>query len=205
MKRCISLLAVGSLLASPALAAPNPAKMQQISEVVFKNYPPRALANREQGAVYFVVALDKDAHPTSCQVTHGSGHPLLDQETCDLIVQHAVFNSAKDANGRATKSAHEGVVVWRIPGSAEPAVAPVALTQSAAPEKQICKKNVRVGTIAGVERTCLTQRDWARLTDESRRTWDEFQGRKGMSFCNNAGVVAANTPGAPAPGVVATC
>ena len=73
MKRCISLLAVGSLLASPALAAPNPAKMQQISEVVFKNYPPRALANREQGAVYFVVALDKDAHPTSCQVTHGSG------------------------------------------------------------------------------------------------------------------------------------
>ena len=33
------------------------------------------------------LALDKDARPTSCKVTHGSGHPLLDEETCDLIVR----------------------------------------------------------------------------------------------------------------------
>ena len=205
MKRSISLFAVGSLLVSPAFAAPNPAKMQQISEVVFKNYPPRALANGEQGAVYFVVALDKDAHATSCQVTHGSGHPLLDEETCNLIVQHAVFKSVQDASGKATKSTHEGVVVWRIPGAPEPSVAPVALTQNTAPEKQICKKTVRIGTLADAERTCLTQREWARLTDESRRTWDEFQGRKGMSFCNNGGVVAANRPGDPPIGVTASC
>ena len=183
MKRSIALLAVGTLLASPALAAPrmNPAKMRQISEVVFKNYPPRALANGEQGAVYFVVTLDKDANPTFCQVTHGSGHPLLDKETCDLIVQHAVFNSVKDASGRATRSTHEGVVNWRIPGAPEPPVTPVALTRETAPEKQICRKSVRAGTIAGVERTCLTEREWARMTDEAREHWGELQGRKGMT------------------------
>ena len=205
MKRSLSFLAVGSLFVSPAFAGPNPAKMQQISEVVFQNYPPRALANGEQGAVYFVVALDKAAHATSCQVTHGSGHPLLDEETCNLIVQHAVFNSVLDANGRATKSTHEGVVVWRIPGAPEPSVAPVALTANTGPEKQICKKTLRAGTLAGIERTCMTAREWARLTDESRATWDEFQGRKGIGACNTAGVVAANHPGEPVTGVIATC
>src|SRR5690349_20507432 len=125
MERPMMLFALGSLLASPAQAAPgkmNPEKMKQISEVVFENYPPRALRNGEQGSVYFTVTLDKDAHPTACQVTYGSGHPLLDQETCDLIVQHAVFNSVKDKNGHATKSTHEGVVNWRIPGMAPPPV-----------------------------------------------------------------------------------
>ncbi len=185
MKRSIALLAVGSLLASPALAGPkmNPAKARQISEVVFKNYPPRALANGEQGAVYFLVSLDKAANPTSCQVTHGSGHPLLDAETCDLIVRHATFNSVKDASGRATKSTHEGVVNWRIPGAPPATVTPVALTAQTAPEKQVCKTTTRVGTLAATTRTCLSKSEWDRLTDEGRQNWDELQGRKGMMTC----------------------
>jgi periplasmic protein TonB len=185
MQRSIALIAMTSLIASPVLAAPrmNPSKMQQISEVVFKNYPPRALANGEQGAVYFVVTLDQDAHPTACQVTHGSGHPLLDQETCDLILEHAVFKSVKDASGRATKTIHEGVVNWRIPGAAPAPVTPVALTAATAPEKKICKKTVRNGTLAAVERTCLTQREWDRAMTETQEHWGELQGRRGMTTC----------------------
>ena len=208
MKRSITLVALGSLLATPVLAAPqmNPAKMQQISEVVFKNYPPRALANGEQGAVYFTVTLDKEANPTSCQVTHGSGHPLLDQETCDLIVQHATFNSVKDASGRATKSSHEGVVNWRIPGAPPVDVTPIPLNSASAPERQVCKSTVRAGTLAGVQRTCMSSSEWARMTDEARKTWDEMQGRKGNSFCNTAGVAAANHQlGDPTTGVFAGC
>ena len=187
MERPMMLFALGSLLASPAQAAPgkmNPEKMKQISEVVFENYPPRALRNGEQGSVYFTVTLDKDAHPTACQVTYGSGHPLLDQETCDLIVQHAVFNSVKDKNGRATKSTHEGVVNWRIPGMAPPPVTPVPLTAQTKPEKQICKRNVRNGTLAGVQRTCMTAREWARLRDEDLQQWDALQGRQGFTNPN---------------------
>lgn len=210
MKRPISLLAACALLASPSLAAAqkmNPQKMQQISEVVFKNYPPRALANGEQGAVFFTVTLDKDAHPTTCQVTHGSGYPLLDQETCDLIVQHAVFNSVKDANGRATKSTHEGVVNWTIPGHTPAPINPIALTAKTAPEKQICKKTVRAGTLADIERTCMTAREWATLSDQARETWGDFQGRKGMTNdtmcmgtnCNAGplGPAGGNTAGVP--------
>jgi TonB family protein len=197
MNRPIRVLAMASLLASPAFAAPqaDPTKARQISEIVFKNYPPRALAKGEQGAVYFVVALDKDAQPTSCQVTHGSGYPALDAETCDLIVQHATFKSARDETGRVVKSTHEGVVNWRIPGStAAVSVAPVALTPATAPEKQICKRTVRSGTVGGVERTCMTAREWAQASQESRDWWDEQQGRKGSTNCDTTGL-AAGQPG----------
>ena len=210
MKRSISLLAIGSLLASPAIAAApgGPPQMRQLSEVVFQHYPAGALARGEQGAVYFIVTLDKDAHPTSCQVTHGSGHPLLDEETCDLIIQHAVFNSIKDANGRATKSVHEGVVYWRIPGAPAPSVTPVPLTQATAPEKRICKKELRTGSLADFQRTCMTAAEWARQSDEMKQIYEELQGRRGYSFCDFAGVALANHPGAPpapAPGSGGTC
>ena len=44
-----------------------------MTQVMFQNYPPRALAAGEQGTVFFVVKLDDKAHPTSCEVTHSSG------------------------------------------------------------------------------------------------------------------------------------
>jgi len=184
MHRCISLLAAGLVLAQPAFAADQPSKAEtnrQLSEIVFKSYPPRALAAGEQGAVFFVVSLDKDAHPTSCEVTHGSGHPLLDAETCQLIVQYAVFNSARDANGHAVKQTTEGVVNWTIPGRAPEPIKPVLLTGNDKPEKQICKKNARMGTIAGVERICMTPTEWARQSDDMKQVYDDMQGRKGYS------------------------
>lgn len=176
--------AAAVLIAQPVLAADAPAKAQhdrQLSEIVFQNYPPRALAAGEQGAVFFVVSLDKDAHPTTCQVTHGSGHPLLDAETCDLIVQHAVFNSARDANGRVVKQTTEGVVNWTIPGQAPVPIKPILLTGNDKPEKQVCKKTVRVGTLSGVERTCMTPTQWAQQADEQKKVYDDMQGRKGAT------------------------
>ena len=121
MKRSAFVFAVASMLGQPVLAAEPGAKAaqnRQISEIVFQNYPPRALAAGEQGPVFFVVTLDKDARATSCEVTHGSGHPLLDNETCELILLHAVFKSAKDPQGNLIKQTAEAVVNWTIPATA---------------------------------------------------------------------------------------
>ena len=184
MNRSVSVFAGSLLLTQPALAADQSAKAEQnrqISEVVFQNYPPRALAAGEQGAVFFVVSLDKDAHATRCEVTHGSGHPLLDAETCELIVQHAVFKSARDANGRVVKQTTEGVVNWTIPGRSPAPINPILLTGNNKPETQVCKKNVRVGTLAATERTCMTPSEWARQTDQMKEPWEEVQGRKGST------------------------
>lgn len=188
MGKSTSFFAAVLIISQPALAANPPVKTErgrQISEIVFQNYPPRALAAGEEGPVFFTVTLDKDARPMSCQVTHGSGHPLLDQETCDLIVQHAVFKSAKDANGQLVRETAEGVVNWTIPGHTP---APISLTSAAAAaprttEAQVCKKNTRIGTLSSVERTCMTPSEWAKQSDEQKQTYDELQGRKGSTNC----------------------
>ena len=188
MQKYFSFVAVVVLLAQPAIAADQPTKAdrdRQMHEIVFQNYPPHALAAGEEGPVFFTVALDKDAHPVSCQVTHGSGFPDLDEETCNLIVQHAVFSSARDANGRVVKQTAEGVVNWTLPGHTP---APINLTTAATsskPEPQVCRKNVRVGTLAGVERTCMTPSEWAKQSDDMKRNYADFQGKKGASVCGD--------------------
>lgn len=180
MGRNIALLAATAILSQPLWAAETASKSErdrEISEIVFQNYPPRALAAGEEGPVFFVVDIDQDARATSCEVTHGSGHPLLDAETCQLIVQHAVFKSARDASGRVVKQHAEGVVNWTIPGHAPAPIYQAALPPPDKLERQVCKSNVRTGTIASVERTCMSERDWARQTDEMKEPWREMQNK----------------------------
>ena len=185
MHRSYTCVSVALLVAQPALAAESPTakaqREQQIREVVFQNYPPRALAAGEQGAVFFIVSLDKDAHPTTCEVTHGSGHPPLDIETCQLIVLHAVFKSVRDASGRLVKQRAEGVVNWTIPGRQPVPINPVLLTGAAKPEKQVCKMNVRMGTLSAIERICLTPSEWAKQSEQMKEPYAELQGRKGST------------------------
>ena len=189
MHKGFFLFSATILIGQQAVGADQPSKAErdrQMSEIVFQNYPPRALAAGEEGPVFFTVTLDKDAHPMRCQVTHGSGHPLLDEETCDLIVQHAVFGKSRDANGKLVSVA-EGVVNWTLPGHTP---APINLSPRVAaskPEPQVCKKTVRVGTLSGFERTCMTPSQWAKQSDEMKQTWDELQGRKGSTVCGASG------------------
>jgi periplasmic protein TonB len=201
MDRRLTLCAAALIVAQPVLAAApqtSAERNRQISEIIFQNYPPRALAAGEEGAVFFVVSLDKDAQPTSCEVTHGSGHPLLDAETCELIVQHAVFNSARDASGHVVKQTTEGVVNWTIPGHAPAPINPVVLTAKDKPEKQVCKRNVRMGTLSGFERTCMTPSEWARQTDEMKQPWEEIQGKKGSTRCAQTEFANHGQPAVPA-------
>ena len=196
MKRTIFVAATALMVTSPAFAADpasNAERNRQLSEVVFQNYPPRALAAGEQGPVFFVVSLDKDAHATSCEVTHGSGHPLLDQETCELIVLHAVFKSARDANGHLIKQTAEGVVNWTIPGRPPEPFQPDLLAAKDKPEKQVCKKNLRMGTLSSMERICMTPSEWTRQGDEMKQPWHEMQD-KGYSF-GNEGVTPTKCSG----------
>lgn len=178
-----TLFAATLLVCQPALAAPGTTseRDRQIDEIMFHEYPPRALAAGEEGPVFFTVTLDKDAHPTSCQVTHGSGHPLLDEETCALIVQHAVFSSARDSRGHVVKETAEGVVNWTIPGHTPAPINMSAAAVNAKPEAQVCKKTLRIGTLASFERTCMTPSEWAKQSDEQKQPYEEFQGRKGST------------------------
>jgi TonB family protein len=181
------LLGLGLLAAVPAFAqapSPNAGKNAMNWEALVKLYPPRALAAREEGLVGFLVKLDSKGHPTECRVTHSSGHPLLDEETCELITLHAVFKPAQGVSGTQL-STHQGVVNWKLPTSTSSTlISPKPLTAAAAPEKVVCKRVPRTGSNAGFERVCMTKNEWQRSTDESRQPWDEMQGRKGLTSGN---------------------
>ena len=180
-------LGIGLLTAVPATAQDPDAQAARNAmnwETLVKLYPPRALAAREEGLVGFVVKLDSKGHPTECRVTHSSGHPRLDQETCQLITLHAVFKPVDGISG-GQKSTHQGVVNWRLPASTSTAlVPPKPVNAASAPEKLICKRIPKTGSHAAFERVCLTKAEWARAADESRQPWDEMQGRKGMTNGN---------------------
>ena len=187
-------LLVGS--AAPALAdtpADVKARNAQSWEVLFSEYPQRALAAGQQGLVGYKVKLDRDGWATECEVTKPSGHAVLDEETCRLILNRATFKGVRDGNGRRVAVVTEGTVNWVLPSQAAtysgtPAPSPIKLRIVDAPApasgKKICKRHLKTGTLATYERVCMTQADWARHAERNQAEWGELQGSKGSSRSN---------------------
>jgi len=181
-----------SLIAAACLFAATPALAQAASETTAQNatnwnvflklYPPRALAAKEEGAVGFKVTIDSKGAVTQCEITHSSGHPLLDRETCNLITLHAEFKPEEGLSGSQART-RDGIIDWKLPDSTATLASPTAVASNAS-DKMICKKSIRTGTIASEERTCMTQREWARQSDDERDMWQEIQGAKGSSHGN---------------------
>ena len=186
-KWCV--LASVLFLATPAIvqAADNdPARNAANLATLQKLYPPRALAAHEQGSVGFTVKIDKDGHPVECNVTKSSGFPLLDQETCQLITLHAVFDAEPGLSGSQT-STHAGVVDWKLPNSGATPAATAASSQATladAQDKVVCKRVPATGTNIGYERVCATKRSWDKARADVQDSWDQLQGRKGSTSGN---------------------
>jgi TonB family protein len=175
--------------AGPAVAAPSSdaaARDANNWDVILNQYPARARAAGEQGAVGFRVSLDRDGYASACEVTRSSGYSRLDNETCELIMNRATFKGVKDGGGRKVSSVHEGVLNWRLPGAAAatPQVQTASAKAAGSAEKLICKRKVRTGSLAGYERTCLTRAEWQRFADRTREEWGELQGTKGNTNGN---------------------
>ena len=181
------IIAASLLAAAPAFAqAPSPqaaARNASNWEIFHKLYPARAIAAREEGAVGFTVSLDSKGEVTNCQVTHSSGHALLDEETCKLITLNAQFQPDPSLSPSQRRTS-QGVIAWKLPASTTVLASPKAIAPAAAPEKVVCKKSVRTGTFAGVERTCMTPTEWAKQSDEQKAEWIELQGKKGSTHGN---------------------
>jgi protein TonB len=186
--KAIGILGLALAVAATAQAetpAEKNARLAQNWDTLQQYYPARARKAGEQGLVGFNIRIDKGGHPTNCAVTHSSGFRALDDETCHLVLIHAKFKPMKDAQGHKINFVTEGVVNWQIPGASGPTVplTPAAVTTANAPEKMICKRNVKIGTLAGSERTCMTKRDWERMSDEMMAPYEEWQGAKGFTQC----------------------
>ena len=181
--------------AAPALAA-TPADVKarnaQSWDVLFSEYPPRALAAGQQGLVGYKVKLDREGYATECEVTKPSGHAVLDEETCRLILNRATFKGVRDSKGRRVATVAEGTINWVLPSQAASysgrpaATSGLRIVDAPAPAtaKKICKRSLKTGTLATYERICLSQADWARHRDRNRDEWGELQGSKGSTRGN---------------------
>jgi len=181
------IVAAGLMWGTAALAqvSEQQAARNAINWQVFeKLYPARALAAHEEGAVGFVVTLDNKGDVTNCQVTHSSGHPLLDQETCNIVTLHAVFNADPGLSPSQSRT-HEGMIAWKLPSSTTALASPAPIVDSTAgPEKVVCKKNLKMGTLSGYERICMTPREWAKQSDDMKEVYYDMQGKKGSTHGN---------------------
>jgi hypothetical protein len=133
--------------------------------------------------VGFKVTLDSKGAVTACEVTHSSGHPLLDQETCDLVALHALFKPDAGLAGSQVGT-HQGLIAWKLPASTTSLTTPKAVASASPLDKMVCKKTPRTGSLAGFDRTCMSLREWTRQRDDMTQTWDEMQGRKGSTSGN---------------------
>ena len=76
------------------------------------DYPPPALAARQEGNVHFTLDIDATGN-MRCRVTVSSGWPLLDATTCDLLEARARFTHALDEEGNPTADSRTGSYAWR--------------------------------------------------------------------------------------------
>jgi protein TonB len=186
MARLIFLSALLIGAATPALAGSSDKAARDAvnSDVILSQYPPRALAAGEQGSVGFKVTLDHDGYASACEVIHSSGHKQLDQETCQLILSRATFKGIRDGSGRKLSTVHEGVVNWRLPGNSAAPAKHWAAAGATKAEKKICRRRVKTGSLADVERLCATQADWDRMAQRTRDEWGAIQGAAGSTKGN---------------------
>ena len=175
------IFGIGSLiLMSTTLQAETPdrkaARAVANMDTLMAYYPPQARAAGQEGLVAFTVSLDRDGHPTSCQVTHSSGFVSLDEETCPVLLAHAEFAPDVNAAGTRVAGTHQGVINWQLHGypPRAPLVAPIVVASNKAPDKMVCHRTVRTGTIADYERICMTAAEWKRGADEVKHDWEEI-------------------------------
>jgi len=172
------LLAAAAAVSMQAADSVAPVQSKN-GEFIFSQYPPRARAAGEQGSVKFRAEVDAKGNVMSCKVTGTSGFRRLDDETCELIVDHATFKPTLDGEGKARKAVHEGIVNWLIPGAA-----PATRTASVggkSPDEVVCKRVSKTGSLVSHSRLCMTRREWVRYVEQNQDRYGEVQGRFGSS------------------------
>ncbi|WP_448664851.1 energy transducer TonB [Sphingomonas sp. CJ20] len=104
--------------APPTIGPPN-APLQPAESpgawVTNDDYPAGAIRAGQQGVVGFRLSIGTDGRPKGCEVTTTSGVPLLDAQSCRLLVARARFQPARDAQGRAIPATYSSRFRWELP------------------------------------------------------------------------------------------
>ena len=81
------------------------------------DYPSDALRKGAQGTTRFELSVGVDGKVDGCTVTVSSGNTELDDTTCSLIRQRALFRPARNEKGKPTRGTYYSAVRWTIPAT----------------------------------------------------------------------------------------
>ena len=115
----ILLCAAGALLAATSASAQEPApsgiKEAGAMSLPLSAYPAKARKKGQEGEVGYRVDVNAEGELRSCEIIKSSGHSVLDQATCELMIQHVKFTPDVNAQGRSLESIIQGTIVWKLP------------------------------------------------------------------------------------------
>ena len=77
------------------------------------DYPIAAWNAGQEGPVKYELSVDETGTPTGCTIIESTNYPLLDQATCDLMLERARFTPAYAAKDAPISSTYSGRYRWR--------------------------------------------------------------------------------------------
>jgi protein TonB len=100
-------------VASPPAAPPPSARPRTIFSR--DDYPLEAVRHGWEGDVIADLTVSPTGQVSSCKIIESSGHPVLDDATCQLLIKRARFTPATDINGSPTEGHFRTPPVhWRL-------------------------------------------------------------------------------------------
>lgn len=79
------------------------------------DYPPKALAEEQQGVVRMRWKVGVDGRVHDCVIVQSSGAPILDAASCMLITKRARYRPALDAAGKPVATPKASTFSWWLP------------------------------------------------------------------------------------------
>lgn len=80
-----------------------------------RDYKSSWVRREYQGVAGFRLDIAASGKVTGCRVTSSTGHPELDQATCELVQSRARFEPARGANGEPVAGSFSSSVRWVLP------------------------------------------------------------------------------------------
>jgi periplasmic protein TonB len=109
----LSGIALTVAVAQAGMPVTRPQPRRLLSHLVQNDdYPREAFARGEQGTVFFALLVLPNGRVGNCRVTRSSGSSSLDARTCEIMVRHARFVPARDAQGNPVSGTHESSLGW---------------------------------------------------------------------------------------------
>lgn len=104
------------------------------TRVLPEDFPPEALTEKRQGTAKIEIGVSPTGTVSDCKLLQSSGHSDIDDASCKIATQRAMFGAALDVTGQTTAGRVQTDLNWRLPIDGSQAVGlPIDGAQDARP------------------------------------------------------------------------